>query len=385
MAKVTKGIISPMFVNEAGETFISLDGKAFLVGENNITEAEITSAPGEFRNLVLALNNFTVTNESLTWYHGTTRLRFVAETNKFYINNSEVLGESFSSHLIASGLVNYGLKSKISLFEFAAKNHNNFIALDFAQKIEEGDMKCYIMKLNEKFFVYRMNEANRIYTFKSLNANEAFDYVLEQTGHEITDLTSELLEGERVKAAEKFNRISVLQEMIAFLKDQRGVIAEADKTISEIKEADTLINSEIKRLEEEIENIKNNIEEGCGECGAESCECNSEATEEVEETEATEEVEETDRTEEIETEETEAESQVDTVTEEDEELVDRQDGYVPGTLKYGNDQYSEGTEIQIDAEGYTTSAKDDVVNVFIGDTPLKISKREIELADGETI
>ena len=409
MAKVTKGIISPMFVNEAGETFISLDGKAFLVGENNITEAEITSAPGEFRNLVLALNNFTVTNESITWYHGTTRLRFIAETNKFYINNSEVLGESFSSHLIASGLVNYGLKSKISLFEFAARNHNSFIALDFAQKIEEGDMKCYVMKLNEKFFVYRMNEANRIYTFSNFNANEAFDYVLEQTGHEITDLTAELLEGERVKAAEKMNKINLLEEMIAFLKDQRGIIAEADKTVSEIKEADTLINSEIKRLEEEIEGIRNSAElneEECETCGADPCGCDEtteEVTEEVETTEEeaetteeAEEVTEDDRSEEIEAEEIEATEEVteeteevteetEEVTEETEEIVNRQDGYVPGTLKYGNDQYSEGTEIQIDAEGYTTSAKDDVVNVFIGDTPLKISKREIELADGETI
>ena len=113
------------------------------------------------------------------------------------------------------------------------------------------------MKLNEDFYVYRMNEANKIYKFGKLDANAAFDYVKEQTGYEITDMTQELLERARKQAAEKLNKISVLEQMIAFLKDQRGVIAEADKSIQEVKEADTLINSEIKRLEEEVEAIKN--------------------------------------------------------------------------------------------------------------------------------
>ena len=42
MAQVTKQIISPVFVTESGDSYIALDGKAFLVGENTITEAEIT-------------------------------------------------------------------------------------------------------------------------------------------------------------------------------------------------------------------------------------------------------------------------------------------------------------------------------------------------------
>ena len=252
MAKVTKEIISPLHVNENGDSFICLDGKAFLVKENSIEETAIMNSPGEFRNLVLALENFKVTGEGITWYSGVTKIRYIAETNKTYLNNTEILGESISNHLLLSGVVNYNQKAKIDLFEFACKNHGNYSILEFAQKIEEGSVKCYVMKLNEDFFVYRMNEANKIYKFGKLNANEAFDYVKEQTGYEITDMTQELLEGERVKAAEKLAKINVLEEMIAFLKDQRGVIAEADKSIAEIKEADTLINSEIKRLEEEI-------------------------------------------------------------------------------------------------------------------------------------
>ena len=455
MAQVTKEIISPVFVTESGESYIALDGKAFLVGENTITEAEITSAPGEFRSLVLALNNFTLTNEGLTWFNGINRIRFNRESNNFFVNNSEVLAESLTNHLLASGIVNYTNKAKIQLFEYAAKNINNFVSLDFAQKIEEGNVKCYVMKLNEDFYVYRINEANKIYKFGKLDANAAFDYVKEQTGYEITDMTQELLEGARKQAAEKLERINLLEQMIAFLKDQRGVIAEADKSIQEIKEADTLINSEIKRLEEEVEAIKNGtekVDEGCGKCGTDGCICATESEET--ETEAT--TEETtneeagdeagieaedikaDHTEVDSDEKREAKSEEATdeapgdegedgakevaeaeVTEDDaediedaeaemgepekseedqekleapmdeaeveEEIVTRQDGYVPGTLKYKTDDFAEGTEVQIDAEAYTTSGKDESITVFVNEKPLKVNKRDVELADGETV
>jgi hypothetical protein len=482
MAQVTKEIISPVFVTESGESYIALDGKAFLVNENTITEAEITTAPGEFRSLVLALNNFTLTNEGLTWFNGINRIRFVRESNNFFVNNSEVLAESLTNHLLSAGIVNYTNKAKIQLFEYAAQNINNFVSLDFAQKIEEGNVKCYVMKLNEDFYVYRMNEANKIYKFGKLDANAAFDYVKEQTGYEITDMTQELLEGARKEAAEKLNKISILEQMIAFLKDQRGVIAEADKSIQEVKEADTLINSEIKILEEEVEAIKNGtekVDEGCGKCGTDGCVCETEATTEeteteatTEETEATTEETETDATTEETTNEEagdeagveaedikkdtkdittpdtkeeaddsapsdegeegakevvkedkksfeellqiaedvaadiesnlndlsepkkseedqeELEASIDEATNEaeiEEEVVSRQDGYVPGTLKYKTEEYAEGTEVQIDAEAYTTSGQDESITVFADEKPIKVNKRDVELADGETV
>ena len=460
MAQVTKQIISPVFVTESGDSYIALDGKAFLVGENTITEAEITTAPGEFRSLVLALNNFTLTNEGLTWFNGINRIRFVRESNNFFVNNSEVLAESLTNHLLASGIVNYTNKAKIQLFEYAAQNINNFVSLDFAQKIEEGQVKCYVMKLNEEFYVYRMNEANKIYKFGKLDANAAFDYVKEQTGYEITDMTQELLEGARKQAAEKLEKINLLEQMIAFLKDQRGIIAEADKSIQEIKEADTLINGEIKRLEEEVEAIKNGIEkvdEDC-ECGQPNCNCSeSSTTEETTNEESGDEAgveaedikadhKEIDNSEKREAKGEEADDSVPSdegeegakeVVEEDkksfeellqvaedaasdieadlndlsepkkseedqeeleasmdeatneaeieEEVVSRQDGYVPGTLKYKTEEYAEGTEVQIDAEAYTTSGQDESITVFADEKPIKVNKRDVELADGETV
>jgi hypothetical protein len=309
-----------------------------------------------------------------------------------------------------------------------------------------------------------MNEANKIYKFGKLDANAAFDYVKEQTGYEITEMTQELLEGARKEAAEKLEKINLLEQMIAFLKDQRGVIAEADKSIQEIKEADTLINSEIKRLEEEVEAIKSGIEkvdEGCGKCGTDGCVCTTESEETetgatAEETtneeagdeagveaedikkdtkdittpttkeeaddsapsdegeEGAKEVVKEDKKsfEELlqvaedaaadieanlndlsepkksEEDQEELEASMDEATNEaeiEEEVVSRQDGYVPGTLKYKTEEYAEGTEVQIDAEAYTTSGQDESITVFADEKPIKVNKRDVELADGETV
>ena len=408
MAKVTQNIISPIHVNEDGSTYISLDGKAFLVRENEITEAEITKAPNEFKNLVIALDKFKVTNEGVAWYHGISRFRFQKEDNKFFISNSEVLGESFKNHLLATGLVSYSLNPMIDLFENAAKNHDKFVSLEFATKISTGSIQCYVMEQNENFFVYKINQANKIYKFEKMTAGECFDYVKEQTGHQLV-MASELLEGERAKAAETHKKVEILEQMIAFLKDQRGIIAEADKSIEEIKEADTLINSEIKRLEEEISKIKEG-NEGEGnepeELEDETKEVDSDEAREKESEEADkevpedegeegakevaekEEVEEAEEEEVEEAEEEEVEEAAEKKTNEaelEEDHVDRTDGYVPGTLKYGTENHAEGTEIKVDAEGYTTSGQDESITVFIGDSPIKVTKREIALADTETI
>ena len=69
----------------------------------------------------------------------------------------------------------------------------------------------------------------------------------------------------------------------------------------------------------------------------------------------------------------------------EESEIDRADGYVPGTLRFKVSEYAEGTELKVDAEGYTTAGSDDSVNVFIDEQPVKVLKREIALADTETI
>ena len=56
--------------------------------------------------------------------------------------------------------------------------------------------------------------------------------------------------------AEQESTISTYEDMIVFLKDQRGLLAEADKSIEEIKAADILINEEIATWETKIATLR---------------------------------------------------------------------------------------------------------------------------------
>ena len=62
-----------------------------------------------------------------------------------------------------------------------------------------------------------------------------------------------MLEGEALEIAKISEETTKYEDMISFLKDQRGLLADADKSIEEIKAADALINSEIKLWEDKIE------------------------------------------------------------------------------------------------------------------------------------
>jgi viroplasmin and RNaseH domain-containing protein len=113
--------------------------------------------------------------------------------------------------------------------------------------------------------------------------------------------------------------------MISFLKDQKGRLAEANKTLPAIKAADFLLDEEINRINGEIETL------------------------------------------------------------ESEETFTRKDGYVAATLNSKVDEYAEGTEIKVDALDYTSAGKDDILTVFVNDAPVRVQKFKVVMPSSETI
>jgi hypothetical protein len=61
-----------------------------------------------------------------------------------------------------------------------------------------------------------------------------------------------MVEGESAELAIKEEKIATYESMIAFLKDQKGVLSGADRNDTAIKEAELLINGEIKSWEDKI-------------------------------------------------------------------------------------------------------------------------------------
>lgn len=253
-----------------------------------------------------------------------TSFTYNSDSNKTYINNSEILDEGIAEHIFSIGHIVYEHKHYLSLFETAIRNFKAYQELSFVKEINEGSVSYSIMRKDNTAYVYRFNSVTRIAKLSNMAITEAIDYILENTGQDVTDLFEDIIELAKENKSKVDEKISNLYEMISFLKDKRGDLASQNKGIQEIKEADHMISQEIERLTKEIEVL-------------------------------------------------EAEG------------VSRNDGYVPGTIEIEVEGLSAGDEIMVDAVAYAAAGSEDPITFFVEDKPFKAEKRFIELAVGETV
>ena len=250
--------------------------------------------------------------------------RYVAESNTLFINNREVAMDSLTEGAFASGLIEYAHKPILSKFEFAAKNFNAFNTAENVVEITEEGVTTTVIKANKKAFIYRNNKEAKITKLDELSAIGTIDYIAETTGEDISDLFTEVIESQNSLKAKIDARLQETYEMVAFLKDQRNVLADANKNIPEIKEADSLINSEILKLEQIVQ-----------------------------------------------------------VLESDE--LTKSDGYTRATLRRDSDDLVQGTEVSVDALDYTTSSSDDLVTISHNGELRKIAKNLVDLSPRDSI
>jgi hypothetical protein len=113
--------------------------------------------------------------------------------------------------------------------------------------------------------------------------------------------------------------------MIAFLKDQKGRLAEANRNLPDIKAADQLLSSEITRISEELTDAQN------------------------------------------------------------EDVLTKDDGYIDATLKFEMEDLPKGTVVKVDALEWTGQGKSDILTVFIDDDPLRIEKNKLQISAEDSI
>ena len=256
------------------------------------------------------------------------KFSYVKESNTFFAGKMEItLGseEKLSERFFNIGYVKYADKSLIETFQVAAENFDAYKVLDFVEESTKDQITVVSMKAENNAFVYRRNNDTKIVEFKKLLADAAVDYVAEQTGADVTELYAEVLESlvERRKA--KNEKINLYQEMLSFLNDQVGRLAEADRNLADIKAADNLLKSEIKRISEELAGVQN------------------------------------------------------------EDLLNIEDGYVAAQLKVESDGMPKGQEMKVDALEYTNAGKNDILTVFVNDEPARIEKFKIALDSEEAV
>ena len=248
--------------------------------------------------------------------------------NKYFANNIEMLinqGLPLSESVFSSGYIRYEDKAVFNLFELAALNVSLYKKLDFVTETRDNNIVSVAMRSGNNTFVFDLNESTKISAFKKLLADEAIEYVAEKTGEDITFMVEDILESFKSKREEKTKKLSLMQEMIFFLKDQKGRLAEANRNLPDIKAADNLLNTEIKRISEEIEDLNNESSLGLS------------------------------------------------------------DGYLDATISRAAEGLKEGDSIKVDAVEYAAAGKDDTLTVFANDEPLRIEKFRIELAAGTGI
>lgn len=250
------------------------------------------------------------------------RFKYDKEQDKTFIGNREVITEGITEEAFAAAIIKYEDKALLNLFESAAKNFKMYNLLEFVTEAKDGDVTVSAMRTQNRAYAWRINEANRIGKFIQMEPQDLVDYVAEETGEDISSSVQDLIDNLQEDVDKREDSISLKREMISFLQDQRGKLAEADRNIPEIKEADHFLSSEINRITEEIDELE-------------------------------------------------------------EKKLTRNDGYVEGKLKIESGELPKGTEIMVDAIEYTQASKNDILTVFREDSPLRIEKRKIELPSSE--
>lgn len=251
---MTTNILAPFA--KVGESFqFYVNGRVFEMNENEIKEVEVLNN-STLINAIRAFESFEFSNDSIKWFHGPSKFVYNLTEGKFQHNTMLIEGNSFSNHVLASGLVRYNEKATADLFESLPSLVENFVNLDFAASFKGNNITVDLFKIEESVFVARLNNETRISKFfKANTANEALEYVANETGESAHLFLKSLLEGEEASIAEKNEKIATYESMIAFLKDQKGLLATADRNEAAIKEAENLINGEIKSWEDKIASL----------------------------------------------------------------------------------------------------------------------------------
>lgn len=244
-------ILAPVKASETSSQFY-LNGRVFEMSGNTVSMIEnITDS--NFSKSISAFETFEFAENQIKWYLGVSRFTYNIAENKFIWGNAEVLSESFSKHVFAAGAIRYENLKTAELFESIPSLLESYAILDMVACFEGNNVSVDVIKTENSIFIHRVNNSNKIEKFfEAKNANEALEYVKEQTGEDASAFLMESLEGEAAVIAENNSKIEEYRATIAFLKDQREMLAEANRSLPEIKEADNFILAEIKSWEDKI-------------------------------------------------------------------------------------------------------------------------------------
>lgn len=253
--------------------------------------------------------------------------RYNKESGKFFAGNIEVtMGseERLSERFFNVGYIKYQDKAVLEMFQLASENFDTFKVLDFLTESKSGQVTVLAMRAENRVYTYRVNEDTKLDKFQQLLADAAVEYVATETGADITEQFSDLLEAAASISRVKDDKINLYKEMLSFLFDQRGRLAEADRTLPDIKAADNLIETEIKKIQSDLKVLE-------------------------------------------------------------EEQLGIEDGYVNASLKGEVDGLPEDAQVKVDAVEFNQAGKNDILTVFVENRPFRVEKYKINISQEDNV
>lgn len=253
--------------------------------------------------------------------------RYNKESGKFFAGNIEVtMGseERLSERYFNIGYIKYQDKAVLEMFQLASENFDTFKVLDFLTESKSGQVTVLAMRAENRVYTYRVNEDTKLDKFQQLLADAAVEYVATETGADITEQFSDLLEAAASISRVKDDKINLYKEMLSFLFDQRGRLAEADRTLPDIKAADNLIETEIKKIQSDLKVLE-------------------------------------------------------------EEQLGIEDGYVNASLKGEVDGLPEDAQVKVDAVEFNQAGKNDILTVFVENRPFRVEKYKINISQEDNV
>ena len=157
---MTTNILAPFVkLDESFQFYVS--GRLFEMNDTEIKEVEGTNN-STLINAINAFESFQFTEDSVRWFHGPSKFIYNLAEGIFQHNNSEIIGSTFSNHIMAAGHIRYAEKPIAELFESLPILLENFVTLDFVATFEGNNTTVNLLVLNEDIYVARTNHTNKI-------------------------------------------------------------------------------------------------------------------------------------------------------------------------------------------------------------------------------
>jgi hypothetical protein len=261
---IVEKVYSPM-MNIDGKNAFYLAGKIYSIDESKqLIEIDPRTATALYLTLITVTENFKFNAGSITYFKGNNSINIALTENgtAFKFNDKDIeIKESndIRNFLLSNGSFGVNDNQELDMVVKAFENIDSFTELEFVQSIHSRMHKgivVNVIRVNEDVYVNRVNPyMNTNETIKASTATDAIGLVKEYVNYDIKLSVVDLLQEEAKKLAILEVKKESLFDKIAFLKEQRSVLANQDKTIAYIAEADNLLASEIEKFEKELNEL----------------------------------------------------------------------------------------------------------------------------------